>query len=80
MSRKVFNRLVQTSDTVECDRDFKINGDLSRVFGLQTNVTVLKSQSESQSLELSRPTRTLLKLIIEISCFLCKVEVGLECD
>ena len=42
MSLKVFNGLVQTSDTVECDRDSKLDGDLSEVLGLQTNVTVLK--------------------------------------
>ena len=42
ISRKVFNRLVQTSDLVECDRDLKLDGDLSEVLGLQTNVTVLK--------------------------------------
>ena len=42
MSCKVFNRFVQTSDTVECDRDLKLDGDLSEVLGLQTNVTVLK--------------------------------------
>ena len=42
MSLKVFIRLVVTSDTVECDRDLKFDGDLSEVLGLQTNVTVLK--------------------------------------
>ena len=42
MSIKVFIRLVQTSDTVECERDLKLDGDLSEVLGLQTNVTVLK--------------------------------------
>ena len=42
MSLIVFNRLVQTSDKVECDRDLKLDCDLSEVLGLQTNVTVLK--------------------------------------
>ena len=42
MSCKVFNRLVQTSDTVEFDRELKLYGDLSTVLGLLTNVTVLK--------------------------------------
>ena len=42
MSCKVFNRLVQTSGTVECDRDLEFDDDLSEVLGLQTNVTVLK--------------------------------------
>ena len=42
MSCKVFNRLVQTSDTVECDRYLKLDGDLSEVLGLLTNVTVLR--------------------------------------
>ena len=39
---KMFIIHVQTSDTVECDRDLKLDGDLSEVLGLQTNVTVLK--------------------------------------
>ena len=63
MSLKVFNRLVHFSDTVECDRDLKLDGDLSEVFGLQINVTVLTSKSESQSLDFRRSTRTPLKLI-----------------
>ena len=42
MSCKVLNRLVQTSDTVECNRDMKLYGNLSEVLGLQTDVTVLK--------------------------------------
>ena len=33
---------MQTSGTVECDRDLELDGDLSEVLGLQTNVTVLK--------------------------------------
>ena len=41
MSLRVFIRLVHTSDTVECDRDLKLDGDLNEVLGLQTNVTVL---------------------------------------
>ena len=42
MSCKMINILVQTSDTVECDRDLMLDGDLSEVLGLQTNVTVFK--------------------------------------
>ena len=43
MPCKVFNRLVQTSNTVECDWDMKLDdGDLIELIGLQTNVTVLK--------------------------------------
>ena len=42
MSLKVFNRLVKISDTVDCDRNLKLDCDLSEVLGLQTNVTVLK--------------------------------------
>ena len=33
---------MNNSDTVEYDRDLKLEGDLSEVLGLQTNVTVLK--------------------------------------
>ena len=39
---KVVNRLMQYSDLVECDRYLKLDGDLSEILGLQTNVTVLK--------------------------------------
>ena len=42
ISIKVFTRLVQTSDTVECERGLKLDRDLSEVLGLQTIVTVLK--------------------------------------
>ena len=31
MSLKVFNSLVQTSEKVECDRDLKLDGNLSKV-------------------------------------------------
>ena len=41
MSLKLFTRLVQTSDTVDCDMDLVLDGDHSEVLGLQTNVTVL---------------------------------------
>ena len=47
-----------------------MDGDLSEVLGLKTNVTVLKSQSESQSLKFRRPTRTPLKLITDIICIM----------
>ena len=40
-SLKLCARLVQTSDTVNCDMDLKLDGDHSEVLGLQTNVTVL---------------------------------------
>ena len=42
MSLNLLNRLVLTNDIVECDRDLKLDDDLSEVLGLQTNVTVLK--------------------------------------
>ena len=70
MSFDMFIGLVQTSDKVECDRDLKLDGDLIDVLGLQTNVTVLKSQSESQSLEYRKSTRTPLQLFTEIPCIL----------
>ena len=44
MSLKLFFILVQTSDTDDCDMDLKLDGNLSDVLGLQTNVTVLKSK------------------------------------
>ena len=42
MSLKLCIRLVQTSDTVDCDMDLKLDGDHIEVLALQTNVTVLK--------------------------------------
>ena len=47
-----------------------LDGDLIEVLGLQTNVTVLKSKSESKSLEFWKSTQTLLQLITEIPCIL----------
>ena len=42
MSLKLFNRLLQQSDTVECDRHWKLDGDLSEVLALLPIVKVLK--------------------------------------
>ena len=42
MSFLVFIRVVQTSDTVDYERDLKLDIELSKVLGLQTNFTVLK--------------------------------------
>ena len=70
MSLDTFIRLVKTSEEVDCVMDLKLDGDLIDVLGLQTNVTVLKSQSESQSLEFRKSTQTPLQLITEIPCIL----------
>ena len=59
---------MQTSDTVDCDMGLMLDGDLIEVLELKTNVTVLKSQSKSQSMEFRRSTRTPLKLITGIPC------------
>ena len=48
ISLKIIIRLVHTSDTMGSDRDLKLDGNLIEVLGLQTNVTVLKSQSMSR--------------------------------
>ena len=61
---------MKTSEEVDCDMDLKLDGDLIEVLGLQSNVTVLKSQSESQSLEYWKTTRTPLQLITDIPCIL----------
>ena len=61
---------MQTSEEVDCDIDLKLYGDLIDVLELQTNVTVLKSQKESQSLEFRKSTQTPPQLISEISCIL----------
>ena len=42
MSCIVFYRLVKATGTVECDRDLKLDGDLSEVLGLQTYVALFK--------------------------------------
>ena len=39
---KILITILQTSDTVMCERELKLDGDLSEVLVLQTNVTVLK--------------------------------------
>ena len=72
MSIKVYNRIVYTSDKVDCDMDLKLDGDgdLVEVLGLQSNVTVLKSQSERQSLEFRKSTQAPLQLITKIPCIL----------
>ena len=41
MSLKLFIRLVQTTDTFDCDMDLKLDVDLIDVLRLQTNVRVL---------------------------------------
>ena len=66
----MYNRIVYTSDKVDCDIDLKLDGDLIIVLGLQSNVTVLKSQSESQSLEFRKSTQAPLQLITGIYCIL----------
>ena len=63
ISLDMFIRLVKTSEEVDCDMDLKLDGDLIDVLGLQTNVTVLKSQSESKSLEFRKSTQRPLQLI-----------------
>ena len=42
MSLKLYTILVQTSDTVDCHLDLKLDGDHSEVLGLQTSVTFIK--------------------------------------
>ena len=42
MSLIVFIRLLMTSHTVKCDRNLKLDGDISEVLGHKTNVTVLE--------------------------------------
>ena len=70
MSFKVYIRIVHTSDKVDCDMDLKLDGDLIEVLGLQSNDTVLKSQSESQSLEYRKSTQAPLQLVTGIHCIL----------
>ena len=70
MSFKVYIRIVHTSDIVDCDMDMKFDDDLIEVLVLQTIVTVLKSQSESQSLEFRKSTQAPLQLITGIHCIL----------
>ena len=70
MSLESFIRIVKTSDKVDCDMVLKLDGDLIEVLGLQTNVTVLKSTCERQSLEYLKTTRIPLQLITDIPCIL----------
>ena len=61
---------MQTIDTVDCDTGLMLEVDLIEVLGLQSNVTVLKSQSERESLEFRKSTQAPLQLITEIPCIL----------
>ena len=70
MSFRVYIRILHTSDKVDCDMDLKLDDDLIEVLVLQSNVTVLKSQSESQSLEFRKSTQASLQLITGIHCIL----------
>ena len=63
-------RPLKSSKEVNCDLDLKMDGDLIDVLELQTNVTVLKSQCENQSLDYRKSTRTPLQLITLILCIL----------
>ena len=66
MSFRVYIRILHTSDKVDCDMDLKLDDDLIEILVLQSNVTVLKSQSESQSLEFRKSTQAPLQLITGI--------------
>ena len=61
---------MQTIDTVDCDTGLMLEVDLIEVLGLQSNVTVLKSQSEREFLEFRKSTQSPLQLITEIPCIL----------
>ena len=77
MSCKVFNRLVQTSYTVECDRDLKLDGDLSEELGLQTNVTVLKVKVKVRVWNIGSQLEHRCSYSLKFLVF-CTVDVGIE--
>ena len=77
-SLRLFIRLVLTVYIVESVAGMMLHGDHIEVLGLQTNVTFLKSQSESQSLEFRKSTRAPLKLITRISCIMHSLMVVLS--
>ena len=79
MSLQIFNRLVQTSGTVECDRDLKLGGDLSKVLGLHTNVTVLKVKVKVRVWNFVGQLKHCCRLTL-ISTVICTVDVVIECD
>ena len=54
MSPKLFIRLMQTSDTNDCDLDLKLDSDFIEVLRLQTNVTVLKVKVKARVWNIGR--------------------------
>ena len=78
MSLDMFIRLVQTSDTVDCDMDLKLDGDHSEVLGLQRNVTVLlkvkvKARVWNFGSQLGHRCSYSLKFLV-----FCTVDIGME--
>ena len=77
MSCIVFKRLVQTSDTVECDRDLQFYGDHSEVLGLQTNVTFIKVKVIARVWNIGSQLKHRCSLSLKFLVF-CTVDVRLE--
>ena len=70
MSLELLYRLVKTSVTVECNRDFKLDGDLSEVLELQTNVTVLKLKVKVRVWNIGSQLEHRCSYSLKLSCIL----------
>ena len=77
MSLKLFIRLRQTSDTVDCDMDLKLDGDLIEVLGLQTNFTVLKVKVKVRVWNIGSQLEHRCSYSLKYLVF-CTVDVGIE--
>ena len=77
MSLKLCIRLVQTSDTVDCDMDLKLDGDHSEVLGLQTNVTFIKVKVKARVLNFGSQLKHRCSLSLKFIVF-CTVDLAIE--
>ena len=77
MSLDMFIRLVKTSEEVDCDMDLKLDGDLSDVLGVQTNVTVIKVNVKVRVWNIGSQLEHRCSFSLIFLVF-CTVDVGIE--
>ena len=77
MSLELFIRLVKTSDTVYCDMNLKLDGDLIEVLGLQTNATILKVKVKARVWNIGRQLEHSCSQSLKFLAF-CTVDVGIR--
>ena len=77
MSLDMYIRLVKTSEEVDCVMDLKLDGDLSEVLGLQTNVAVLKVNVKVRVWNIGSHLEHRCSYSLKFLVF-CTVDVGIE--